>query len=49
MQSGTNDTGLTLVHDVKRAMDRGKYLITIVFDVKGFFNNINHARMVHTL
>jgi ribonuclease HI len=49
MRSGTNDAGLTLVHDVKRAMDRQKYLVTIAFDVKGFFDNINHARMVHTL
>ena len=39
------DAGLTLLHDVQTAHAAGLKVGIVLFDVKGFFDNINHARM----
>ena len=39
------DAGMTLIHDVQTAHAAGLKVGIILFDVKGFFNNVNHARM----
>jgi hypothetical protein len=49
LRSGCNDAGLVLAHDVTAAKKDGKYLAALAFDIKGFFDNINHARMAHVL
>ena len=39
------DAGLTLIHDVQTAHAAGLKVGIVLFDVKGFFNNVNHSRM----
>ena len=39
------DTGLTLLQDVQTAHVAGLKVEIVLFDVKGFFNNINHDHM----
>ena len=39
------DAGLTLLHDVQTAHAAGLKVGIVLFDVKGFFDNVNHARM----
>jgi hypothetical protein len=43
------DTGLTLIHDVQAAHAAGLKVGILLFNVKGFFNNVNHARMTARL
>jgi hypothetical protein len=43
------DTGLTLIHDVQAAHTAGLKAGILLFDVKGFFDNINHACMTARL
>ena len=43
MHSSCLDTALTLVHDVQGAHAAGLKAGMLLFDVKGFFDNINHA------
>ena len=43
------DTGLTLLHDVQTAHAAGLKVGVVLFDVKGFFDNVNHARMTAVL
>jgi hypothetical protein len=40
------DVGLTLLHDVQAAHSAGLKCRIVLFNVKGFFNHINHARSV---
>jgi hypothetical protein len=40
------DVGLTLIHDVQTAHANGLKVGILLFDVRGFFNNVNHARLV---
>jgi hypothetical protein len=44
--SSTVDAGLCLTHDVETAHALGSVCGTILFDIQGFFNNVNHARLV---
>ena len=39
------DVGLTLLHDIQTAHAAGLKVGIVLFDVKGFFNNVNHAHM----
>jgi hypothetical protein len=46
--SSTLDAGLTLLHDVQAAHQMGLKAGILLFDIQGFFNNINHDRLVAT-
>jgi hypothetical protein len=39
------DTGLTLLHDVQSVHRAGLKAGILLFDVRGFFDNVNHGRM----
>jgi hypothetical protein len=39
------DAGLTLIHDIQTAHAHGLKTGILLFDVKGFFDNVNHARL----
>jgi hypothetical protein len=39
------DAGLTLLHDVQSAHRAGLKAGILLFDVRGFFDNVNHSRM----
>jgi hypothetical protein len=49
LRCGTNDAGLTMLHDIQTAISSGQFLTVLAFDVKGLFDNINHEWLVHTL
>ena len=44
--SSTLDAGLTLLHDVQAAHQSGLRAGMLLFDIQGFFDNINHERLV---
>src|SRR6267154_3031630 len=43
--SSTMDAGLTLLHDIQAAHKAGLRTGVLLFDIQGFFNNINHERL----
>jgi hypothetical protein len=43
------DAGLALIHDVQDTHRRGLKVGILLFDVRGFFDNINHGRMTAIL
>jgi hypothetical protein len=43
------DAGLALLHDVQEAHRQGLKVGILLFDVRGFFNNVNHGRMMAIL
>lgn len=43
------DAGLTLLHDIQAAHAAGLKVGMVLFDVKGFFNSVNHNRMIGIL
>ena len=43
------DAGLSLVHDIELAWKHGKVASFLAIDIKGFFDNVNHRRMVKVL
>jgi hypothetical protein len=43
------DAGLALLHDVQDAHRRGLKVGILLFDVRGFFDNVNHGRMTAIL
>jgi hypothetical protein len=43
------DAGLTLLHDVQAAHSAGLKCGIVLFDVKGFFDHVNHARLVQVV
>jgi hypothetical protein len=47
--SSTLDAGLTLVHDIQSAHQAGLYTGLLLFDIRGFFDNVNHERLVQVL
>jgi hypothetical protein len=47
--SSTLDAGLALVHDIQSAHQAGLKCGLLLFDIQGFFDNINHDRLVSTL
>ena len=49
MAASCIDAGLSLTHDIESALRRGHTASLLTVDVKGFFDNINHAQLLHTL
>ena len=47
--SATIDAGLTLLHDIQSAHQAGLYTGLLLFDIQGFFDNVNHERLVQIL
>jgi len=47
--SSTLDAGLTLLHDIQSAHQAGLYTGLLLFDIQGFFDNINHKRLVQIM
>jgi ribonuclease HI len=43
------DAGLTLTHDIEHAWKRGLDASVLTIDIKGFFDNVNHQRLVRVL
>jgi hypothetical protein len=39
------NTGLCLTHDVETAHTLGGVYSSLLFDIQGFFNNVNHGRL----
>lgn len=46
--SSTLDAGLTLLHDIQSAHQAGLRTGILLFDIQGFFDNINHERLIRT-
>ena len=46
--SSTIHAGLALTHDITVTHAQGGCCASIQFDIQGFFDNINHDRLVHT-
>ena len=46
--SSTLDAGLTLLHDIQSAHQAGLRTGILLFDIQGFFDNINHERLITT-
>ena len=44
--SSTLDAGLTLLHDIQAAHQAGLRTGMLLFDIQGFFDNINHDRLI---
>src|SRR6267154_1009540 len=44
--SSTLDAGLTLLHDIQAAHKAGLRTGLLLFDIQGFFDNINHERLI---
>ena len=49
MHSSCLDTGMTLIHDVQTAHMAGLKAGILLFDVRGFFDNVNHNRLASIL
>ncbi len=47
--SSTVDAGLTLLHDIQSAHQAGLHTGLLLFDIQGFFNNVNHEWLVQIL
>jgi ribonuclease HI len=47
--SSTLDAGLALLHDIQSAQQAGLQCGILLFDIQGFFDNINHERLVQVL
>ena len=44
--SSTLDAGLMLLHDIQLAHQAKMYMGLLLFDIQGFFDNVNHDRLV---
>jgi hypothetical protein len=44
--SSTLDAGLTILHDIQMAHQTGLRSGILLFDIQGFFDNINHERLI---
>lgn len=47
--SSTNDAIITFVNDVQAAWNHSKVTTALTFDIKGYFNFVNHKRLLHEL
>src|SRR5882762_672540 len=47
--SSTTDAALTLLHDVETARNANLPTSALTFDIKGFFDNVNHRRLLHVM
>jgi ribonuclease HI len=48
-KSSVIDACLSLTHDVQAAWKNGLSASALAIDIKGYFDNVNHGRLVHTL
>jgi ribonuclease HI len=48
-KSSVIDACLTLTHDVQAAWKNGLVVSALAFDIKGYFDNINHRRLTRTM
>jgi hypothetical protein len=48
-KSSVIDAAMSLTHDIHSAWRKGLLVSVLAFDVKGYFDNINHARLVRTM
>jgi len=46
--SSTIHAGLALIHDIATAHAKGSCCGSLLLDIQGFFDNINHDRLIHT-
>jgi retron-type reverse transcriptase len=44
--SSTNDTALTLTHDIQNARNKGLVTTALTLDIKGYFNFVNHKNLL---
>ncbi len=47
--SSTIDAGLSLLYDIQSAHQAGLYTGLLLFDIQGFFDDINHERVVQIM
>ncbi|KAF8749221.1 Reverse transcriptase (RNA-dependent DNA polymerase) [Rhizoctonia solani] len=43
------DAGLCMVHDIRTAWKNNKAASLLTLDVSGYFNNVDHSRLIYTL
>ena len=44
--SSCTDTGLTLLHNIQTTHAAGLKCAILLFDIQGFFDNVNHGRLI---
>ena len=44
--SSTIDAAMTFIHDVHSAWNQNKVMSALTFDIKGFFDFVNHQRLL---
>jgi len=44
--SSTIDAAMTFIHDVHSAWNQNKVMLALTFDIKGFFDFVNHQRLL---
>ncbi len=47
--SSTIDAGLSLLHDIQSAHQAGLYTGLLLFDIQGFFDNVNHEQLTQII
>lgn len=47
--SSTDDTIMSFITDVQTAWNNGKVTSALTFDIKGYFDFVNHDRLLHKL
>ena len=47
--SSTTDAALTFIHDIEAACNFGCPTSALTFDIKGFFDFVNHQRLLHVM
>jgi retron-type reverse transcriptase len=47
--SSTVDAALSFVHDIEAARNHGLVTLCITFDIKGYFDFVNHTRLLRIL
>lgn len=47
--SSTIDAIMTYVHDVEAARNHGMVTSVLMFDISGYFDNVNHNRLIHEM
>jgi ribonuclease HI len=47
--SSTTDASLTFIHDIEAARNHGYPTTALTFDIKGFFDFVNHRRLLHIM
>ena len=45
----TTDAALCLAHDIQAAYNHNRYTSLLTFDITGYFDNVNHNRLLSIL